>query len=312
MDTHAVAHLQAVFAITVAATVVAVAIFAIVGRWSGGVWTILLATSAVTYASYEPLIAMPPLARLATDPVQRTLAAAAVLAVLLAIASIRRVPAFVGTVVAVVAPATLLLWVFWRFNPAPFDRSGFILHRIVPAAAMSLVMWLLIEPLAVRLPGTAAATVATALAAGMAALLLLSAEAWSGQMATVTAAAVGGTLLACVVSAATGRPLPISRGPIALWLFLLASLFTFMWVDTDALPVGQLAWVSAAAVTAWLLEIGPPRRWRPWVRAVVRVGIVLLPVAVGVTLAFRQHFREAAESGDPYGMANRAAAVQEL
>jgi hypothetical protein len=105
------------------------------------------------------------------------------------------------------------------------------------------------------------------------------------------------------------KPLNFSRGPVVLWLMLIAALFAFMWFDIEKLPVPYLYWIATAPLVAWIPEIGPIHRQKPWIRETIRLLLVLIPVAVAMALAFQQHKKEAAASGDEYGIVQPPAPI---
>ena len=294
-------HTQMMMGLILACATAGVMVVALIGHWLGGVWTTVLATAAAMVLTYQPLIGAPVFSNFKTDMLRRILVAAMPFTVTLMLLSLKLVPRWARVVFVVIGPALLLGWVFIHFDVS-VPRQELMLHKIAPLAGTIAIVWLLIEPLAVRSPGAAAPIVVTGVTAGIALLLVLSPENQAGLVGPVIPATAGGALLAALVGAMFKWKISFARGPVLLWLTLTGAIFAFMWLDTDSMPIPFLYWIAAALPLAWIPEIGALHRLKPWKRELLRGLLVLVPVVIGMTLAWKQHSKEAAESGDPYGI----------
>jgi hypothetical protein len=308
MPDTSIQHAQLVQGMAIAIAMLGTLTFSLLGRWIGGVWTTLLATLAACLFAYQPLIGASLFAGFKTDLLRRILIAAVPFTALTILLAFKKVPGLVRLLFVVAAPSLLLYWIFIRFDLA-VPRQMLLIHKIFPISLTIFIAWALIEPIAKRSPGSAAPIIVGASTAGIAFLLLLSNENQAGLMAPIIPATAGGAALAACIASLLGKPLNFSRGPVLLWLTLIAALFAFMWFDLEQLPLPYLYWVAAAPLLAWIPEIGPIHRLKPWKRESLRLLLVLAPVIVAIILAFRQHKKEAAESGDEYGFVQPAAPI---
>ena len=286
---------------TVAAIAAGTAVLCVVGgllrrRWAAGAWAVLLALAVAPLAADQPLLGERPQWR-ATDPdhadaVQRIILAAAPLAAVGLLLASRRVPWAVRGLVAVAAPVAILYWVVTAYPGPPL--AGWP-HRLAVPAVASLVLWLLIEPLAVRRPtGVAAPWVCGVLAAGVGLLNLFSTTTAPGWVAV----AVGGVIAGAFVVALTPWAPSFAGGPVAVVATLLVCA-----VITHRLGGGEVAtwqWLLllAAPAIAWAVELRPMRSWRPWLREPLRMALVAVPVVVAVVPGYRRwQAEQAAETG---------------
>jgi hypothetical protein len=204
---------------------------------------------------------------------------------------------------ALIGPALLLGWVFHDYAIQTVPRQTIYLHQIAPVAVAIFACWLLLESLATRSPGIAAPMAVTMLSTAGTFLLMLSAENNAGLIATPIAGTAGGAAVAAVIAGIFGmKATSLARGPILLWLTALASLFALLWISSDQLPLQHLYWLAGIPLLAWIPEIGPLHRLKPWKRESIRFILIAIPTAAAMALAFREHQKEAAAAGDPFGM----------
>jgi hypothetical protein len=308
MPDNSIQHTQQILGMAIIFAMLGTLLFSLLGRWIGGVWTTLLATLAACLLAYQPLIGASVFADFKTDLLRRILIAFIPFAAIAILLSLKKVPWFIRFIFAVAAPGFLRYWIFVHFDLA-VPRQTLLIHKILPVSLIAFVAWALIEPIAKRSPGVAAPVIVAASAAGVAFLLMLSNENQAGLMAPIIPATAGGAALAACVASLWGKPLDFSRGPVLIWLTLMAALFAFMWFDTEQLPLPYLYWLAAVPLLAWIPEIGTIHRLKPWKRESLRLLLVLIPVVITVIFAFRQHKKEAAESGDEYGFVQPAAPI---
>lgn len=285
--------------------------FTVAGRWIGGAWTTLLAILLCVLLAFHPLIHAELFGNLTTDRMQRSLFALIPFAVLLAGLSLKRVPISVHTLAALIGPVLVLTWAYFGYgmqkgmSPEVLHQHRVMLYgqRIVPVSLCVFVLWMLIEPIAVRSAGLAAPMVIALLAIACTFLLMFSAENNAGLMATPVAGSAGGAAMATLVAALIGKKsMSLARGPVLLWLAILGSLFGYLWINTDQLPLKYLSWLATVPLLAWIPEIGPIHRLKVWKRESIRLLLIAIPVVLTMTMAFKEHQREAAAAGDPFGM----------
>jgi hypothetical protein len=305
MNDSGIQHVPIVLGLAIALAMGGTLLASLAGRWIGGVWTTLLATLATALLAYQPLIGTSVFSGYDTDLLRRILLGAIPFTALIVLLSFKKVPLLGRLLFALLGPAALLYWIFCHFD-LQVPRQTLFTHEVLPVSLAIFVCWLLIEPLAHRSPGAAAPIVVGSATAGVAVLLLLSSENQAGLMAPLIPATAGGAVLAALVAALIRRPVQFARGPVLLWLMLIAALFSFMWFDTEKLPLPYLYWIATAPLLAWIMEIGPLHRLKPYKRETIRLVLVLIPVVIGVVLAYKQHKKEAAESGDEYSWIDRA------
>lgn len=288
-------------------------IFSILGRWIGGAWTTMFAIVAAFLLVYQPIMNAPLipglsaatmtttfLAAVKSDALRRIIVAAVPFTAVAMLLSLQRIPFLVRLLFALIGPAALLGWVFAHFDVA-IPRPEFYTHKILPISLVIFITWLLIEPIAMRSAGSATPIVIGPLTAGLAQLLLLSADSQTGMIAAILPATALGALLAAIIGWFLGKPISFSRGPVIVWLTLIGTLFGFMWLDSEDLPSRYLYWIAAAPVLAWIVELPLLKKRKPWIRETVRLALVAIPVVVAVVLAFKQHNAEQKAAGDEYG-----------
>ncbi len=288
---------------TVGAIVVATIVLCLIGGrtrrgWGAGSWAILLALAAAPLAADKPL---PGLSQWpnwhTTGDEQRILLAGVPLALLAIVASGKRVPAFVRGLIALLAPPAILYWVLKGYPTPPLE--GWPTRLAVPAV-VSLVLWLLIEPLAVRKPtGLAGPWICGCLAAGAGLLNLFSADTSPGWVAVALGGAIGGVFL----FALTGRGPSFAGGPVAVIVPLLVCLVMANRInDPTDVPMWQWLLLAAAAVVAWAVELRPMRNWKGWIREPLRMALVAVPVVIAVVPAQKAAAKkESGEGGDTAG-----------
>ena len=182
-------------------------------------------------------------------------------------------------------------------------RSTVYVHRILPICGAIFAIWLILEPMAVRTPGPGVPMVVAALAIASTFLLMLSSEPAAGLMSTpVSGIAIGGALAAFISTFIRNKQLSFARGPVLLWLTVLGMMFAFLWTSSDKLPLQYLYWLAAVPVLAWIPELPPIHRLKPWNREAIRVLLVGYPAMMSMMLAFKDHQVEAKASGDEFGL----------
>lgn len=290
---------------TVLAIAVGTAILCLIGGlarrgWAAGSWAVLLALAVAPLVADKPLLGKAPPWRSTdlghTDAVQRVILAAAPLALAAALLAGRRWPAWPRAVLAGVGPAAVVYWMVAAYPGPALDAWP---ARLAAPAALSLIVWLLIEPLAARHPtGVAAPGVCGCLAAGVGLLNLFSAATVPGWVAV----AVGGVIAGAFGVALTGRGPSFAGGPVAVVVALLVCAVMAHRIGGGEIGLWQWLALAAAPALAWAVEIRPMRNWRPWLREAVRMALVTVPIVAAVVPAHRDFVAEqAAETGGNAG-----------
>jgi hypothetical protein len=287
---------------TAAVAVVVTMILAFAGRWIGGVWTTLLAIAACVLLAYQPLTNTSLFSDLKTDRLQMILVGLIPFVLISIGLSFRKIPLFVHMIFALAGPALVLAWAYHDYVPAT-PRMTLFLHGIAPISIAIFVLWLVFEPIATRSPGLAMPMVIAVLGIASTFLLMLSKDLQAGLMSTPVSGTAIGAALAAIASSFIGKKqLSFARGPTLLWLTVLGLMFGFLWISDDTLPLKYLYWLAAVPVLAWIPELGPIHRLKPWNREAIRFLLMAIPASIAMTLAFKDHKAEAKASGDEYGL----------
>jgi hypothetical protein len=147
------------------------------------------------------------------------------------------------------------------------------------ATGMVLLAWCWQGISAREGPAAFAPLVAAVVAGGTSVALMLSGSMLLGQFGMALAAALGGSVAVCWFF----PDLPFARGAVPVLTALLASLWLsgYFYADLPAFSALLLFLASGAA----LLPVGGGMS--PWKGALLRAGIVLVPVGIAVVVAVR-------------------------
>jgi hypothetical protein len=245
---------------------------------------VLLALAVAPLAADKPLLGERPQWH-TTDPdradaVQRIILATPLLAAAAAALAARRVPAWVRGLLPAAAPFAIGYWILAAWPTPPVGW-----RTLAVAAGASLVLWAILEPLAVRRPtGVAVPWVCGCVAGGVALLNLFSTVTGSGWIAV----AVGGVIAGAFVVALTGRGPSFAGGPVVVIVPLLVCAVLAHVIGGGQVPLWQWSVLAAAPALAWVAELRPMCRWRPWLREPLRMALVAVPVVIAVVPAHRQ------------------------
>jgi hypothetical protein len=273
-------------------------VLSLVGRWIGGAWTTMVAITSAVVLVYKPMVGGLVFDNFTTDLIRRILIAAIPFTALVLATSWKTGPAWGRFAVAALAPTAMLYWVFMHYDLA-VPRVTLLTHEVLPVAGVVLVLWAMIEPIAVRTPGPAVPIVLGFTTGGIAIfLLLLSQGSQAGEISPMLPASAAGALLAAIASSFIGKkPLSFARGPVLLWLTLTAAFFSFMWFDTNEIPLVDLLLIASVPVLAWIPETGTIHRMKPWKRESIRFVLLAIPFGMAVVLANRQSAAQEQELG---------------
>jgi hypothetical protein len=166
------------------------------------------------------------------------------------------------------------------------------------AAGLLLLEWSLLLRLLNRAPGLSipASTVATVTAGGLA--LMLSGYLTGGQVALPIAGSLAAVTLATRIGNARGQSAEvIGVGVVSLFGILILGRFFGELTTARALAI------FLAPLLAWSGELPFIRRRKPWQIALVRIGLVAIPLAAVLFLAQRDFAAKSAATGaDEYEM----------
>lgn len=284
MSDSSIQHTQLMLGAAMLIAALGTLLLSLAGRWIGSAWTTLLAVLLTYVVAYQPLIGAPLFAGLKTDILRRIIVTAIPFALILIALSFKRVPLIARLLFTILGPSLMLWFVFANY---PMDRSALLLHRVVPIGIVILIAWMLIEPIAVRSPGTAVPLVIGCFTGPAAFVLLNSTQQQAGEMAPLIPATAAGALLAAMLASLFTRPLNFARGPILLWLTLTGSMYAFLWIDGD-LPLNHLYWIATIPLLAWIAEIPPIHRLKPWKRELIRFAIMLTPAIIVFVRVYKE------------------------
>ena len=259
-------------------------VLSLAGRWIGGAWTTLLAILVAMLLAYHPLIGASLTDNFKTDLLRRIVLASIPFTIVLAGLSFKKVPEKARAAFAVFWPALMLWFVFANY---PITFSDLFLHRIGPVCLAIFGCWLLIEPIAVRSPGSAVTMVIGFLTGTGAFALIDSTQQQAGAIAPIIPATAAGALAAVIIGSFFKLKLSFAGGPVLLWLTLLGALFAFLWID-GTLPVQHLYWMATIPVVAWVCEIPWLHRLKPWKRESLRFVLMAIPAVIVSVQMYRE------------------------
>ncbi len=239
------------------------------GAWAGG-----LAMGAGYVAGHLALFGWPGLTAKEGWQWMPHIAVAVATASMLLVSA--RIPRRLGWAVAVLAAiaAAWLLVPQWQESRVAW---------MVALASATAAVWIASFTLAKRTPAVSPPLVML-IAASFAVLVLeRSATARFAQLAGVLAASSGGCLVAALLGSAPKMGPGMAGGAAVL---LVGLMFTGHFNHFSDVPPVCFFLVAGAPLLAWVGQLGPLRRRRPWQRLTAEALAVLLPVAVALALAF--------------------------
>lgn len=173
------------------------------------------------------------------------------------------------TLAAILGPAFAETW----------KTPAILLGGVLIGTGMVLE-WANLDALAARLSGSAFFLPLLVIATGASVVLVLSGVVVQGRLAGVLTAALAG----CWVVSWWVPSIRLERGGTPIVVVALASLLLVGRFYAEA-PTGSVVLLAVAPATLWLVQLGPLRRWAPWLRTLVATAAVLVPVAVAIGLA---------------------------
>jgi hypothetical protein len=156
-------------------------------------------------------------------------------------------------------------------------QGWLVLGALAAALAGS---WALLGALADRAPGRWAPLVLAVSCAGAGVAVMSSGYATGGLLGLLLAAAFAGAAAGSLVPAGPPRVRgALGLGVVALFGLLVLGRFF------GELSTTRAAVLFGAPLLCWLPELPPVRRLKPWQRGLVRVALVIVPVAAVVAQA---------------------------
>jgi hypothetical protein len=192
--------------------------------------------------------------------------------------------------------------VFWPLRPlltliASAALAWLTLKPLTPGplatAIVSLaatISWILIEPLTARRPGPTGSILLWLLSTGSALLLLLGASPRLGFLVVTLAGVFGAYFLFSLLL----KKSPISAGPTLLCIPLLSAWLSYAYFDSSVITPIELSLLITAPLLAWLPEIPPLTKLKPWKRELLRAALTAAPIAIAITLAAIQFKKDSA------------------
>lgn len=153
---------------------------------------------------------------------------------------------------------------------------------IVGLGLALLAFWAGLEALSERLSTASLSLILLIVTAGSSVVLLLSGSALLSQLGGAAAATLG----ACLVVAGRSPTLSLARGAVCVVSVLLAGLWLNGYFYAEA-PLTSVLLVALSPTAAWVGQVERVRRLAPWQANLVRVAVVLVPVALAVVTALR-------------------------
>jgi hypothetical protein len=164
-------------------------------------------------------------------------------------------------------------------------------------AAALAVVWALLIALLTRAPGRAVPLALAITCLGAALVVMLSGYASGAMLGLPLAAGLAGVVAGSLVL--SGQPdLRSAVGPGVVGLFSLLVIAHYF----SDLTAERAVLLFAAPLLCWVPELVPARRSWPWLRALVRVGLVAVPVVIvllGAGKSFVESSRPSANANEP-------------
>jgi hypothetical protein len=196
------------------------------------------------------------------DAPERIIVFAVGLGVVACFANLRIVPTPIRIVLAIVAPAAVLWFIF-----KPLPTSAITLEQkraaIVVATGIATVLWASTEALAIKNTGAAA------------------------------------PLLLWFFAAVLRRSIVFTRGPVYVVVAILTGLVTYDYVVSDnSITLLETGLLAIAPLLGWIVEIPALRRWHVCKREALRLILVSIPIGLAVMPAVIQFRKEFAGNMD--------------
>ncbi len=248
------------------------------GKHRGSWGTILGISIGFLLAFYGIMGQWPPLPP--TESPQRIALLAVPLGVLAAILSLPKVHGSLRILLAIAAPAGAVWFMFKALPAASFPPSQ-MLPWVGGATAVAVAVELIIEPIALKYPSTAPAMILGPLAGGVSVIALLMVSQNLGYLGAAVALMVLGSFFARLLFS----PAKLSRGPVVVVVTLLTAILTYAFFESDEISTTEVILLAGAPLLAWIVELPPIRRIRPWRRELLRMILVTIPIVVAIVLA---------------------------
>jgi hypothetical protein len=214
--------------------------------------------------------------------------------------SLLRLPLLVRGILIFVA-AAVSAFILLRFNFT--NQTWDALHGslwLAAIAAVAVLWWASFEQSAIG--GRMIASLSMAAVGGISALIVaVLVEQTTGQAMGAMALA----LTIAVVLAAWSRRASVERGTAVVLAGIgVTALFGEYFISS--LPLQYVLLLGFAPATLWVGRIGFINRQRPWVRSIIQLILICIPLGIAAALAIAQAKRDATIGGDPYTLNSSA------
>jgi hypothetical protein len=121
-------------------------------------------------------------------------------------------------------------------------------------------------------------------------LLLLGAGPKQGFLSVTFAGIFGAYFILALILKKTS----LSCGPCLTAISLLASWLAYAHFDSNVITLPEISLVALAPALAWITEISPMDKWKPWKRELLRFALTATPIIIAIILAAVQFKKDAA------------------
>ena len=184
--------------------------------------------------------------------------------------------------------------VSWLTVPGWYERLT--MGRVSVVVAIVAMTWTLI-PLAARIPTTALMWILGPVAAASALLLAASANAKLAELCGAMTVSLGVTL---ILTWFRSNWIDATTVPMTFVALIAALLFNGFANNYGDVPTAAFILIFISPAAAWVAEVAAIRRMGAWPRGVIRLAVVVLPIAVALWLAHTVASGEGDQSGPGY------------
>lgn len=173
---------------------------------------------------------------------------------------------------------------------------------IVALAGANLVLLLTLDPLGRRWQGSTFAFTFLLTSTSCSVLLVLSGNAKFGQLAAIVAACCATSMLLswwCHKLTLAGGAIPV------IALLLPGLMFNGHFYNYSNVPPACFFLLLAAPIAAWIGQVPPIKRMRPWKGILISITAILIPIIVVAILIIRAEFFQQTDFWGSHGCPSR-------
>lgn len=190
-------------------------------------------------------------------------------------------------------------WVPWLAGPLliaaiallikPIDNPTHALLGVGGLCGVVFILWITLEPLAIRRPGASLPLAFWVIFAGVAVI----AEQTGGITFPLYCGALSATCFAAFVTSLLNRRFSFQHGATPLLAAIPATILWLQaWYDYSGVPVACFLLPLLAVPLLWLGELPVITRRRPWIGVAARGLLAAIPVAIAIVLAMNTQTSE--------------------